>query len=340
MGLYATDSAVLPRAYDNVLEFPIALQPTERRIIRLMVTSSARGLTKDELAALVNIDFSSALESRILDLEDILSSGTQIEVPDEAVNNIYKAQILHCQSQILQAADKHYRLPVQGYQGVWPWEAMKLTTHLDSMGYHEDARRCLEYFLTIQGRFVPHGNFKGSEGVFGGTIAFEESGWEEDPESTLYGQLATINAGKEREFPNWMNGTGAMLYAFGTHFWYTRDRVWLEQVAPALIRACDWIIAERQETKKRDAQGRKVIQFGLLPIGRAYDTAEEAIKRLTTDGELPSGEMDDRHAPLDTYYPCFTDSYSSRGLSCISNALSEINHPEGSRLAEEAKRIS
>ena len=258
-------------------------------------------------------------------------------MPDAVVNNIYKAQILHYQTQIVQAADRDYCLPAQGFQGVWPWEAMKLTVHLDSIGHHEDVRKCLEYFLKIQGRFPPHGNFKSSADVFGGTIAFEESGWEKDSQSTLYGQLARSNAGKEGEFPNWMNGTGAMLYAFATHYRYTRDVQWLERVAPALIRACDWIISEREETKKRDERGEKVLHFGLLPIGRAYDTAEEAIRQLASDGELEGGQMDDRHAPLDTYYPCFTDSYSSQGLSSIAAALADIGHPDGARLVREAQ---
>jgi hypothetical protein len=302
-----------------------------------MVTTSARGLTTDEITILQKMDFASALEQRIKNLEATLAVGTQITVPDDVVNNIFRAQILHYQTQILQAADRNYCLPVQGFQGVWPWEAMKLTTHLDSIGHHDDVRKCLEYFLKIQGRFPPHGNFKSSDAVFGGTIAFEESGWEKDPESTFYGQLAKSNAGKEGEFPNWMNGTGAMLHAFATHYRYTRDHEWLGRVAPALVRACDWIISERQETKKHDAHGEKVLHFGLLPIGRAYDTAEEAIRQLASDGELTGGKMDDRHAPLDTYYPCFTDSYSSQGLSGIAEALAEIAHPQGPRLVEEAK---
>jgi hypothetical protein len=313
------------------------LRPKETRSIRLIVTSSARGLTSDELAALREVDFSSALEQRVLDLETILETGTRIRVPDTVVNNIYRAQILHNQSQILQAADKDYCVPVQGYQGVWPWEAMKLTVHWDSIGHHEDVRKCLEYFLKVQGRFPPHGNFKSKEGTFGGTIAFEESGWEKDSDSTLYGQLAKINAGKEGEFPNWMNGTGSMLYAFALHYRYTRDREWLQRVAPALIRASDWIITERQETKKKDENGYKVLHFGLLPIGRAYDTADEAISQLVSDGELAGGQMDDRHAPLNTYYPCWTDGYSSQGLSSFAEALAEIGHPEGVRLVKEAK---
>lgn len=337
IGVYRADSSIRTSAYDNVLRFPVELRPGEKKSIHFMITSSARGLTADELTAATELDSSSALDQRVADLEGILERGTQIHVPDAVVNNIYRAQILHNQSEILQAADEDYCVPVQGYQGVWPWEAMKLTVHWDSIGHHDDVQKCLEYFLKVQGRFPPHGNFKGKEGTFGGTFAFEESGWEKDTRSTLYGQLAKINAGKEGEFPNWMSGTGAMLYAFATHYRYTRDREWLRRVAPALVPACDWIITERQATKKKDEKGEKVLYFGLLPIGRAYDTAEEAIRQLASDGELTGGRMDDRHAPLDTYYPCFTDSYSSQGLSSIAEALAEIGHPQGTRLVKEAK---
>jgi hypothetical protein len=337
IGIYRADSSMRAIAYDKVVCFPVELRPGEKKSVRFVVTSSAQGLTAEELATVKQMDLHSALDQRVFDLEAILAKGTQIQVPDDVVNNAYRAQILHNQSQILQAADKDYCVPVQGYQGVWPWEAMKLTVHWDSIGYHEDVRKCLEYFLKVQGKFPPHGTFKNSDAVFGGTIAFELSGWEKDFQSTLYGQLAKINAGKEGEFPNWMNGTGAMLYAFGTHYRYTRDSEWLQRVAAALIRACDWIISERQATKRTDEKGQKVLHYGLLPIGRAYDTADEAIRQLASDGELAGGQMDDRHAPLDTYYPCFTDAYSSQGLSSIAEALADIGHPEGTRLVKEAE---
>ena len=337
VGLYRADDSIRVACHKNAFRFNMNLGPGQNNMVRLLLSSSAEGLSDEHMANLQALDFSSALDQRILDLETILHEGTQIDVPEPVVNHIYKAQILDVHAQLLQGADKAYCVPVQGYQGVWPWEAMKLATHLDSIGYHRDVRRCLEYFLQIQDRFPPHGNYKSSKGVFGGTYGFEESGWETDDASTLYGQQATLNKGKEGQFPNWMNGTGAILYIFGNHYLYTKDREWLQRVSPALVRACDWIISERQATKQQDSQGNKVLHYGLLPIGRAYDTAEEAIQKLTVDGELPEGKTDDRHAPLDTYYPCWTDSYSSQGLTAVAEALAEIGHPEGERLLMEAK---
>ena len=301
-----------------------------------MVSTNKTGLSAGEIDELRKVDFLSALERRVLDLENVLKRGTQIRVPEDVVNNIYRAQILYNQSQMVQAADRDYCLPVQGFQGVWPWEAMKALTPLDAIGHHEDVRKCLGYFLKIQGRFLPQGDLKTSDGVFGGTIAFEESGWEADPDSTVYGQLAKLNAGKEKEFPNWMNGTGAMLFAFGTHYFHTKDRAWLEQIAPALVRACNWIVKERQRTKQTDARGQRVSHFGLLPIGRAYDTAEEAIRQLVIEGSLQEGEMNEGQFPGLTYHPCWTDGYSWQGLARLAAALAEIGHPEGKNLVDEA----
>jgi len=336
LGTHCEDSGIKPRCYAQALKFETILGPGQRNSIRLMVSTSKTGLSAGEIDELRKVDFLSALERRVLDLENVLKRGTQIRVPEDVVNNIYRVQILYNQVQMVQAADRDYCLPVQGFQGVWPWEAMKALTPLDAIGHHEDVRKCLGYFLKIQGRFLPQGDLKTSDGVFGGTIAFEESGWEADPDSTVYGQLANLNAGKEKEFPNWMNGTGAMLFAFGTHYFHTRDRAWLEQIAPALVRACNWIVKERQRTKQTDARGQRVSHFGLLPIGRAYDTAEEAIRQLVIEGILQEGEVNEGQLPGLTYHPCWTDGYSWQGLARVSAALADIGHPEGKHLVDEA----
>lgn len=336
LGTYSADCGVQVSGQGQLLRFETLLGPGQTRAVRLFVSSNKNGLSSAEIERVRQIDFLAALDRRVFDLERILKQGTQIRVPEEVVNNIVRAQILYNQAQLVQAAGRDYCVPVQGFQGVWPWEAMKALTPLDAMGYHDDVRKCLEYFLRIQGRFLPQGDLKTTEGVFGGTIAFEESGWETDPDSTVYGQLARLNAGKEKEFPNWMNGTGAMLFAFGWHYFHTRDRAWLQAVAPALVRACRWIASERRRTQQVDADGQRVTHFGLLPIGRAYDTADEAIRQMVSEGSLREGEMSEGQFPGLTYHPCWTDSYSCQGLACAAAALADIGHPEGTDLVAEA----
>jgi hypothetical protein len=314
LGIHREDAGIKTTVYTKAFKFETDLRPGQRKNVYLEVSTNKKGFSNPEVEKLRKLDFFSTLDRRVLDLETILAQGTKICVPEDVVNNIYKAQILHSQSQMVQAAERDYYMPVYGYLGVWVWDIMKTLVPLDAMGYREDVAKSLEYFLRIQGRYPPHGQIRTSEGAFSGTGVFEESGWEKDDESTIYGLLAKLQAGKERHFPAWMNWTGAVLYAFGEHYFYTNDRDWLQRVAPALVRGCNWIINERQATKQKDAQGQKVLHYGLLPAGQAYDAKYDN----------------------PTYYPCWTDGYSYQGLERAAEALVEIGHPEAQRLLKEA----
>jgi hypothetical protein len=217
---------------------------------------------------------------------------------------------------MVRAADRDYYMPVQGSGGVWPWEQTKQLVALDAYGYHEDVEKCLGYFLKLQGKRPPNAKVKSFAGVFSSSGTFEESGWQQDSASTIYGLIARRGAGKEAEFPNWVNNTGSSLNAFAEHYFYTRDRKWLESVAPAVIKACDWIIESRQETMEKDAQGQRVLQYGLMPAGQPYDTS--------------AGQQAD-------YYYCFSDGYTFQGFQRIAEALADIKHPDGDRLMKAAE---
>jgi len=315
LGVHEESPGVKVTRYEKVLKFDVELLPGQKKSVNLKVSSNKKGVTAAEVEKLRKLDFFTGLDHRLLELEAILARGTKVRVPEDTVNNIYKAQILYNQPQMVQAADRDYYMPVQGYVGVWPWETMKTLVPLDAAGYREDVAKSLRYFIKTQGMFPPHGQIKTYAGAFSGTGTFEESGWEKDDESTIYGAAAKKAAGKERDFPGWMNWTGAVLYAFGEHYFYTHDRDWLQGVAPALIKACGWIIDERQQTKQEDAEGQKVLQYGLLPAGQAYDT----------NYDKP------------TYYLCWTDSYTCQGLNRAAEALAEIGHPEAQRLLKQAR---
>jgi hypothetical protein len=282
-----------------------------------VLSSNKKGFTEAEIEKLRKLDYFTARDQREMELEEILRRGMKIQVPEEIVNNIYKAQILYNQTHLVQARDRDYYMPVDTFEGVWPWSQMRQLTAMDEYGYHDDVRKSLTYFLKIQGKRPPN-NLKVNsyEGVFPSSGTFDESGWEQDSESTIYGLIAKERAGKEQEFPNWVSNTGCVLYAFGEHYFYTRDRRWLESVSPALIKACDWIINERQVTKEKDAQGQKALHYGLLPPGQPYDTEAD---------QKPS------------YYFCHTDGLTYKGLRHVAEALAEIGHPEGRRLLDEAE---
>ena len=192
---------------------------------------------------------------------------------------------------------------------------MKQLTGLDEFGYHGDVERSLEYFLKIQGHRPPNAKVKSFAGVFPSSGTFEESGWEDDPESTIYGVIAQRKESKGGTFPNWVCNTGSALRAFAEHYFYTRDRRWLAAVAPAMVKACDWIIESRQSTMQRDAQGQKVLEYGLMPAGQPYDTP------------IIKGN---------SFFFCMTDGYTYHGFERIAAALADAGHAEGPRLVREA----
>lgn len=316
LGMFEEGPGVTATRYKQIIKFEVELLPGQTKAVTLKLSTNKQGLNATEQEELRRLDFFTGLDRRELDLERILSSGTRISVPEPAVNNICRAQLLYNQAHIVQAADKDYFMPVDSFVGVWPWSHMKQMVAMDEYGYHEDVRKTLTYFLHLQGKRPPNNmNVTSYAGVFPSSTTFEESGWEDDPESTIYGRIAQEMRGKVEEFPNWANNTGCILYAFGQHYFYTGDKQWLETVAPALLKACGWIIDQRQQTKKTDAQGQKVLAYGLLPVGQAYDA---------TKGQTESN------------YFCFTDGLTYKGLKRAAEAFAAIHHPDGQRLLKEA----
>ena len=315
LGVHEEGPGVTATPFAKATRFEMDLLPGQKKNVYLKVSTNKRGFTPGEIETLRRLDFVSAQDQREIVLEAVLNRGAKIHVPEEIVNNIYKAQILHNQTQMVQVADRDYYMPVQSSAGVWPWEQMKQLTGLDEFGYHGDVEKSLVYLLKLQGKRPPNAKVKSFAGVFPSSGTFEESGWERDFASTIYGLIAQRTEAKAGTFPNWVCNTGAALRTFAEHYFYTRDRHWLQKVAPAMVKACDWIIESRQTTMQHDAQGAKVLQYGLMPPGQPYDTP------------LTKG---------DKYFYCMTDGYTCQGFQRIAAALADAGHSEGPRLVREA----
>ena len=81
---------------------------------------------------------------------------------------------------------------------------------------------------------------------------------------------------------------------------------WLERIAPALVKGCDWIIRERQATMQAGT-----IQYGFLPSGSLEDVT-------------------------DYWTWLATNAYAYWGFQAAADVLAEIDHPEAARLQREA----
>ena len=115
LGVHEEGPGVKVTRYEKVLKFEMEFLPGQKKSVNLKVSSNKKGFTRAEVEAASEAGLFHALDQRVLELEEILARGTKIRVPEEAVNNIYKAQILYNQTQMVQAADRDYYMPVQGY---------------------------------------------------------------------------------------------------------------------------------------------------------------------------------------------------------------------------------
>lgn len=244
-------------------------------------------LNPDEIASLRAKDFDTERSEVIRYWENRVSAASEIMTPVPDLNDFYRAHLTH----ILINDDREVgaerligRVSSFTY-GNFSNEAIMQIMELDRRGLHDEARRHLETYLHYQGTAPLPGNFRSQEGVFYGSGGYECGGYNQHH--------------------------GWVLWGLAEHYRFTGDRAWLVGIADKLIAGCEWVIRERQATKRTDAQGRRVLEYGFLPAGSLEDVT-------------------------DYYYWLSTNALTSRGLTAAAQVLAEVGHPQGERLVREA----
>ena len=102
------------------------------------------------------------------------------------------------------------------------------------------------------------------------------------------------------------------MWGMAEHWWYTRDREWMAKAAPGMVKACEWVIRERQATMTTNPDGSKPLEYGWLPAGSLEDVT-------------------------DFWNWLATNSATVWGFRALADALADFGHPEGKRLQEEAQ---
>ena len=171
------------------------------------------------------------------------------------------------------------------HYGSFPDEGCMVIGDLDRRGYTQEAERCLELYVHYQGTAPLPGNFESAEGVFYGSGGYEVAGYNRNQ--------------------------GWVLWCLAEHYRYTRDRAWLERVAPALVKGCDWITRERQAAID-EGRRRRPVDYGFLPTGSLEDVT-------------------------DYWTWLSTNAYAYRGFRSAADVLAEIDHPEAARLQQDAR---
>ncbi|MDQ1317470.1 MAG: hypothetical protein QG588_1122 [Candidatus Poribacteria bacterium] len=245
-------------------------------------------LAENEFDTLKKADYESELPRVKKFWEDRVAQGTQITVPNEILTNFYKAHVTHMLiTDDREVGSDRYASRVGTFPyGVFPDESVMCISDFDRRGYKKEAEERLELLVHYQGTVGVPGTYTTVEGQYYGAGGYECGGYNKSH--------------------------GWVLWGLGEHYWYYKDKEWLNRVAPSIVKACDWVINERQSTKKLDSQGNKVIEYGFLPAGSLEDVR-------------------------DYYYWLATNAPTYWGFKSIARALVDAGHPEGERLLKEAE---
>ncbi len=232
-----------------------ALQPGQPAVLEWRVPFTTLA-GREELQQLADLGFDKVLAHETARWQRLVASAATIEVPDELLNDFYKAQLTH----ILMTADRDpftglSVLPAAAYgYGVCINESCHQIRSLEIRGLHGLAERYLAAILEGQSSRGLHGRFTNAGGVLHGLPSRHED----------YQQF---NYNLDHGFALWM---------LNEHYRFTRDRRWLMQVADKLIAACDFITRERHTETEANTLGRddRLWGEGLLPPGHLEDPPE------------------------------------------------------------------
>ena len=274
-------------ACSSILRWQQTLEPRQTRSIYFK-TLFVELLDAKEVARLKTISFEQDVQKVLSYWRNRIAKGMQIDVPDDAINNFYKANIWH--NVITTDRDPETGLYNQGVATVryrvFANETVMVARSMDMRGEHVEAERFLEPMLHYQGNEPLKGRFSTKEGVFHGAGEY------------THGEYA-------------MNH-GFVLWGAADHYLMTRDRAYLERLAPKLIKGCDFLISERALTMSAAGSPR-------LPI----------------HGLCPASSLED---VVEYQYWFATNAYFYKGMKRVAQALADIDHPDAQRLEQEAEK--
>jgi hypothetical protein len=233
------------------------------------------------------------LRTGVIDLwERLLTGGMQINVPDALLNTFYTAVLQHIYLTVQRDVGSGlYMCPCGTYDyNMFANETCIQVRLLDMMGRHEEAWRCLQPYVQLQGSKPFPGRFQDKSAIFHGALVDAEHDY------THHGY--NLNHG-------WV------LWTLAEHYLYTRDKEFLREQLPRILKAANWIVSERQATKQKETDSSRVWEYGLLPAGQLEDNEE-------------------------FQYWYAVNAYAYRGLNAAATAVADIDASEGARLKKEA----
>lgn len=158
------------------------------------------------LAQLRDAKFDDHLSRTVAFWEALLGRGIDISVPEEKLNDTFKANLIYdliardkVGDDYIQTVNKFH------YHAFWLRDSSYIVRNYDLSGYHDIAQQVLDFYARWQ---QPDGNFVSQGGQF--------DGW------------------------------GQTLWAYGQHYRITRDATFAEKIYPSVVRAVEWLRQARR----------------------------------------------------------------------------------------------
>jgi len=178
-----------------------------------------------------------------------LSHGTQIEVPEEQVNNLrrFAVPLTFMTADLYPNGDHILKTSSHHYEALWVTVAAINILDLIQRGYFQEAAAYLDPFLDASRRRpVPNtgDSFDSSRGFITGPSEYLP--------------------------PTWLSDNGAVLWVASEYYLITRDQTFLKKWMPTMMASIEWIARERGLTKLRGGPNA-----GLLPPSRSSDISTQ-----------------------------------------------------------------
>ena len=129
-------------------EGAILLQPGKSAVFDIRVTFGQVSL--ERARKLFELDYEAHLAGCRAYWKSFLAKAAQISIPEAAVDERLHAGLLHLELVTEGLADAGPLLPSVGVYGPIGTESCPIIQFYESMGLHEDARRCIEFFFSRQ----------------------------------------------------------------------------------------------------------------------------------------------------------------------------------------------
>ena len=240
-----------------------------------------------------SLDYDTQRQRVVSYWRNIVDGLVPFNVPERKFNEMARAVIPHIRiSTTKDPKSGLFMVPAGSFDyQVYANEASFQTIFLDKIGDHQTSADYLETLLELQGSSPMPGTFTG------------------DQSAVFHG--AKVNDEYDYTSSGYNLDHGTVLWALAEHYLLSGDDDWLRHAAPNMLKAAEWIVEQRSQTKIKDKKGKPVIYYGLLPAGQLEDNSDWGF-----------------------WYA--VNAYAWLGMQTMAEAFKTAGLPEGERLEKEA----